>query len=426
MSATTSVEGGTSPGEPVALAVKGLTKSYRVHDRPLDALLDTFRRHPRGREHEVLSDVSFDLRRGEVLGVIGPNGAGKSTLLKIIAGTLSASQGDVLVNGTISAILELGTGFHPDYTGFDNIMLGGLAQGMTRDQVLEQRGEIIEFSELGEAINQPFRTYSSGMQARLTFSTAIHIDPDILIIDEALAAGDAYFVHKCLGRIREICEGGASVLLVSHSEAMIAELCDRAMWIESGRVKAIGQADTVAKMYTQSVWMRTGEKLALDNEHARLEREGYTYELGGDSLRITDVRLEDQEGNRLTEVRTGQSVSLVMQWSGNFPGGLVMPAFRIDSSERQAVTGYEGYKLDEFVNNGQALQGEGTIRMTLPRLELGSGTYFISVSLSRKMVPRDKDAIIHYLEKAYKFLVPQLGPWPSSFAYEPRVEVTYE
>jgi lipopolysaccharide transport system ATP-binding protein len=416
------VQGSRAP----ALEVEGLHKSYRIHDKPFDALLDAFRRTPHSREHVVLSDVSFTLPKGEVMGVIGPNGAGKSTLLKIIAGTLSASKGSVTIDGKISAILELGTGFHPDYTGYDNIMLGGLAQGMSRDEVLSSRDEVIAFSELGSAIYQPFRTYSSGMQARLTFSTAINVKPDILIIDEALAAGDAYFVHKCLGRIRAICESGASVLFVSHSEGIVAELCDRAMWIDSGTIRTIGPAEAVAKMYSQSVWARTGDQLAVDNAKTSEELEALGYELGGREIRITGVRLEDDNGALLTAVNSRQSATVVLTWQGEFSSGEVTPSFRIDSHDRQAVTGYEGYKHEEFIKVTEESEGFGTVRLRVPRLELGSGTYFISVSLSRKMIPRDKEAILHYIEKAFRFFVPQANVWPSGFSYEPEVEVTYE
>ena len=180
-------------------------------------------------------------------------------MLRIITGLLDPTSGGVRVKGRISAILELGTGFHPDFTGRQNIITGGLCLGMSRDEIEARSSWIIDFSELGRVIDQPFRTYSSGMQARLTFATAISINPEVFIIDEALAAGDSFFVAKSFKRIRDICKSGATVLFVSHGTGQVAQLCDQAIWLDGGKIRAMGAAREVAKQYDYETHVRISE-----------------------------------------------------------------------------------------------------------------------------------------------------------------------
>jgi len=239
-----------------AIRVQNLSKVYKVYGKPVDLLKEIFTGRTRHSLHQALVDVTFDVARGECIGIIGPNGAGKSTLLKIVAGTLTQTEGLVDVRGRISAILELGTGFHPEYSGRENVFLGAMCLGMSHQEVERKFDWVVGFSELESVIDQPFKTYSSGMQARLTFATAISVDPEILIIDEALAAGDAYFVVKCGQRIRQICQSGATVLFVSHSTHQVATLCDRAVWIDGGKMRDLGPALDVCRRYDYAVHER--------------------------------------------------------------------------------------------------------------------------------------------------------------------------
>lgn len=241
----------------VAIRARGLRKVYRVYQHPFDALVEAIGRTSRHVERVALESVDLELRRGEIIGVLGRNGAGKSTLLKLIAGTLERTSGELEVNGRITAILELGTGFHPDYTGRENIYMGGFCLGMTRREVDQKIASIIEFSELRDVIDQPFKTYSTGMQARLTFSTAISVEPDILIVDEALSVGDARFQLKCFARLQQLREAKTTILLVSHDTNTITSLCDRALILERGGVYAEGDSKKVSLLYHNMLFGKT-------------------------------------------------------------------------------------------------------------------------------------------------------------------------
>lgn len=239
----------TSAGLDTVLSVAGVAKEYKLYPTPrarLRALLTGKATH---RSHWALNDVSFELRRGECIGVIGDNGAGKSTLLKLLAGTLQPSHGRIDRVGRVTAILELGAGFHPDFSGRDNLYFAGSLIGIAHDEMVSLEPEIIDFCELGEALDRPVKTYSSGMTVRLAFALVTAVQPDVLIVDEALAVGDQNFQKKCVERITAFRNNGCTILFCSHSPYHVRHLCDRALWLKGGRVEQFGNTEAVLAAY---------------------------------------------------------------------------------------------------------------------------------------------------------------------------------
>lgn len=236
-----------------AICVNAVSKCYHIYDRPQDRLKQALLRGRRRyfREFWALQEVSFDIAKGETVGIIGRNGSGKSTLLQMICGTLTPTSGLVRVNGRVAALLELGAGFNPEFTGRENVLMNAIILGMSRLEVEERFEEIVRFSELGDFIEQPVKTYSSGMYVRLAFSIAVNVSPMVLIVDEALSVGDARFQAKCMRRIKEIQQLGATILFVSHDVAAVRTLCQRAIWLDQGRIRMMGDVFPVSGHYME-------------------------------------------------------------------------------------------------------------------------------------------------------------------------------
>ena len=249
-------------GRPVMISVRQASKVYKVYARQEDRLWELVRRRPLHQQRWAVHDVTFDIHAGEVVGIIGRNGAGKTTILRLISGVAPLDTGSIQVNASLQTILELGTGFHPEFTGRENVYLGGALLGLSRRDIDARFDEIAAFAELGDYLEFPFKTYSLGMQARLTFSLAISVEADILIVDEALSAGDSYFLAKCFDRIRTICESGKTVLFVSHNLSLIQRLCTRVLWLDGGQLIADGASLEVCSQYEASVRQQEAERLA--------------------------------------------------------------------------------------------------------------------------------------------------------------------
>ncbi|MGC6583583.1 ABC transporter ATP-binding protein [Paenibacillus sp. Dod16] len=236
--------------EPI-IEVKNIVKKYRLYNKPIDRLKESLNPYKKKyhQEFNAINDVSFVVNKGDAVGILGKNGSGKSTLLKLITGVISPSSGEIFVNGKVSAILELGAGFNPEYTGRENIYLNGLMMGYTREEMDEKINSIIDFADIGTFIEQPVKVYSSGMFARLAFAVSINVEPDILIVDEALAVGDIRFQTKCIEKMKELKSKGTTILFVSHATEQVKRFCNKAVWIKEGKVKAEGASSEIVDLY---------------------------------------------------------------------------------------------------------------------------------------------------------------------------------
>lgn len=257
----------------IAIKVDSLSKCYQIYDQPKDRLKQSIypriqrlvRKQPKQFYHEfwALKDVSFEVKRGETLGIIGRNGSGKSTLLQMICGTLNPSNGGIQTNGRVAALLELGSGFNPEFTGRENVFMNASVLGLSKEETESRFDDIVSFADIGDFVEQPVKTYSSGMVLRLAFAVIAHVDADILVVDEALAVGDAFFTQKCMRFIRRFKQKG-TLLFVSHDMASVQNLCEQAIWLSSGKVQQIGAASTVAEKYLQDTLQQDyGDDFAL-------------------------------------------------------------------------------------------------------------------------------------------------------------------
>ncbi|HKB79328.1 MAG TPA: ABC transporter ATP-binding protein [Thermoanaerobaculia bacterium] len=288
-----------------------LTKQYDIYPRPIDRVLEFFSRRPRHTVFPALQDVSFEVERGETVGIIGQNGAGKSTLLRVLCNVTRPTSGTMETIGTIASILELGTGFHPEFSGRDNAALNATILGLPPAELKKKLPVIFEFSELGTFLDRPVKTYSSGMYMRLAFSVAVNVDPDILVIDEALAVGDGHFQKKCVDKIREFQQQGRTILFCSHALYYISSVCRRALWLDQGSVMRYGPALDVVHEY---------ESFLLQRDRAHPAAEGEPeHERAASPVRIVDAVVCDSNGNPRDGFERGDDIRLRIRLHSDSP-----------------------------------------------------------------------------------------------------------
>ncbi|TDV61901.1 ABC transporter ATP-binding protein [Pseudomonas sp. LP_7_YM] len=429
------------------ISVRNVSKCFYSYDKPHDrlkqAIVPRFQRWAGdqvttyGREFWALRDVSFDVRKGETVGIVGRNGSGKSTLLQIICGTLTPTLGEIETRGRIAALLELGSGFNPEFTGRENVYLNAAVLGLTRDEVNERFDAIAGFADIGEFLDHPVKTYSSGMAVRLAFAVQAQVEPEILVVDEALSVGDARFQAKCFERLRQLKENGTSILLVTHSSEQVVTHCNRAILLEKSRVEMIGESRPVVNRYTDILFGREkqGETLATGSEvtlapanvteiptdelslshdvDVYSTRPGYNqheYRWGDGGATLTDFHLSAAGKSYPSSVEPGDDITLTLAFS--FSQQIINPilGFTIKTKEGVTVYGTNSYLLDCQEAREMAEAGARVRARLQFKNRLATGDYFISIGLASRegeeIVPHDRryDSIHFVVEPTPRLL----------------------
>ena len=347
----------------------------------------------------ALQDVSLRVEAGETVGVIGPNGSGKSTLLKLVAGITKPTSGTVSVRGRISALIELGAGFHPEISGRENIFINGIMLGLSKREVVQKFEEIVEFAELEDFIDAPVKTYSSGMYARLGFAVAIHVNPDVLLVDEILAVGDQGFTHKCLDKFAEFRRRGKTILLVTHSLSLVERFCDDAVWLDSGLIKAVGDPKRVVDAYLSHVENHEEQQLKADDIKTRKMTETSSEPLttgeasmddmfqvtegrwGSREVEILDVTLVGDDGKSAHVFHSGDRMSVRVHTNAEKPVSDFVFGVGLFNADGVCCYG-TNTDLEQLVS--KEIVGEGTVDFTIDSLDLVAGTYKLDVAVHKR------------------------------------------
>jgi len=356
-----------------SISVQGVCKSYSLYGKPIDRLKQffPFQNKTSRKQFHALKNINFSIGKGEVLGVIGRNGAGKSTLLQLICNTLLPTTGSISTKGRISALLELGSGFNPQFTGRENIFLATAIQGYSKEETLQKLDEIIDFSGIRKFIDRPAKTYSSGMYVRLAFSVAINVDPDILVIDEALAVGDAEFSRKSFERIMQLKEAGKTILFCSHSLYQIESLCDRAIWLDEGEVKADGIPADVVSAYTNSTRDEQPTEKTTDNYKKTDRATAYINKVEAYSSNTDNGLLSIQSGE------DSLTIDIHYYCNPDLPTPSIAPIITL--IDQQIITGTSSH-IDNITVKPSS-DGHGKVSITFPRIPLLKGHYGIGAYL---------------------------------------------
>ncbi|HKM15979.1 MAG TPA: ABC transporter ATP-binding protein [Marinospirillum sp.] len=375
----------------LALELNNIGRIYRIYKRPVDRLLQALPFFKVNcRVFEALQPLNLTVKKGEVIGLLGRNGAGKSTLLQLICGTLPPSSGSVMAYGRIAALLELGSGFNPEFTGRENIFLNGAILGLSEADLNARLDEIIEFSGIGTAVDQPVKTYSSGMFVRLAFSVAVCVDPDILVIDEALSVGDGAFARKSFERIMSMKEQGCTILFCSHNLYQVEAICSRAIWLHEGKVVSEGMPAEVIRRYENYLYASMEDSTAVAPEltagqqraSAAESAAGAMQDLGNPRITQLQVFIDDQLAS-MTQAQTAytskSTLKVVCAWQGSL--NLPPPSFAITlhSADGRMVAS-AGSHIDKKVLQVNA-QGEGKVVLELPNLALLKGEFWLEAYL---------------------------------------------
>lgn len=370
-----------------SIVVQELGKRFRRYraDRPAtfkEALLHGLHRLKPAEDFWALRDLTFRIPAGRTVGVVGPNGAGKSTLLRLIGGIGRPDEGKVKVQGRVGALLDLGAGFHPDLTGRENVYVNGVIAGLTRHEVARRFDGIVAFAELEPFIDNPLRTYSTGMQMRLGFAVAAHTDPEILLIDEILAVGDLAFQHKCLDRIAQFQAQGCTIIIVSHSPTSIQQLCDEALWLRQGRLVAYGPADVVAGQYVAEMSAETRRRTPTVQPVLRTpagtELRINENRFGSLEMEIVAVRLLDPAGQPVTELDSGDPLHVEIEYLA--PEPISAPIFGVTISREDGQVCYDT-STEAMDLHLSTVQGRDRISFHVERLDLIGAQYYVDVGI---------------------------------------------
>ena len=373
----------------LAIKIDNISKVYKLYDKPIDRLKESLSLKDKSyhKNYYALDNVSFEVKKGETIGIIGTNGSGKSTLLKIITGVLNATEGSVTVNGRISALLELGAGFNPEYTGIENVYLNGTMMGYTRDEIRGKINDIVDFADIGEFVNQPVKTYSSGMFVRLAFAVAINIEPEILIVDEALSVGDVFFQSKCYAKFEEFKRAGKTILLVTHDLGSVVKYCDRAILINQGKFIADNKPKEIVDLYKKFLAgqadLKVSEKLKNKSQNDKYETTHWKSQLpkspnessyGNKMAEIVDYAIIDCENNITNTILKGEIFQIKLKIKFNEIIKDPIFAFTIRNVKGNEITGTNTMIENIDTNIHENCTKEVTFEQSM---DLQGGEYFL-------------------------------------------------